>query len=152
MRTFKSPVSYFYGGFRQMESISKMQLFSSCYFFEQFWRSGNIFSPLPISYFYSCIKRILLHYSMTITGNSHQCGSVEFKRTMLTYSNFWPQATSRDLMYCTENVFKRFFFFPRMEIVLNTMSAQQLYQTFGPLIKRTRIISFKALIPISKYR
>lgn len=107
MRTFKSPVSYFYGGFRQMESMSKMQLFSSCYFFEQFWRSGNIFSPLPISYLYSCMNRISLQYSMTIKGDSHQCGSVEFKSTMLTYSNFWPQATSRDLMYCTENVFKR---------------------------------------------
>lgn len=152
MRTFKSPVSYFYGGFRQMESMSKMQLFSSCYFFEQFWRSGNIFSPLPISYLYSCMNRISLQYSMTIKGDSHQCGSVEFKSTMLTYSNFWPQATSRDLMYCTENVFKRSPPPPQMKIVLNTMSAQQLYQTFGLLIKRTRIISFKALIPISKYR
>jgi len=88
---------------------------------------------------------------MTIAGNSHQCGSVEFKNAILTYSNFWPQATSRDLIYYTENFFKRSFFFPQMEIVLNNLTAQQLYRTFGPLIKRTRIISFKALIPISKY-
>lgn len=38
-----------------------------------------------------------------------------------------------------------------MEIVLATTSAQQLYQSFGPLIKRTRIISFKDLTCILKY-
>lgn len=42
-------------------------------------------------------------------------------------------------------------FFPQMEIVLATTSAQQLYQSFGPLIKRTRIISFKDLTCILKY-
>lgn len=110
VHTFKSPASYFYGGFRQVESTLKMQRFSNFYFFEEFWWNGNIFSPFPISYLCWGTKRIPLHSSMTVTGDSHQWASAESKSPMLTYSNFWPQATSRDLIYCTENFFKRFFF------------------------------------------
>lgn len=88
VHTFKSPASYFYGGFRQVESLLKVQSFSNCHFFEEFWWNGNILSLFPISYSCSGIERIPLHNSMTITGDSHQCSSAESKSPMLTDSNF----------------------------------------------------------------
>lgn len=73
VHTFKSPASYFYGGFRQGGSILKMQCFSNFHFSEEFWWNGNIFTPVPILHLCSGTKRIPLHSSMTIPGDSHQC-------------------------------------------------------------------------------
>lgn len=109
----------------------------------------NVAAFLPFLFYPHVNKQgISLRYSIII-NHSHQCSSTEFKSTMLIYLHSRPQSSSRDLIQRTENFFT--FFPPQIGFVLNTTSAHQLYLSFGPLIKRTGKISFKDLIPISKY-
>lgn len=116
-----------------------------------FSRIATSFLPFLL---YTCVNAPgVFHFISLFNGNHRQQTPVWLH---------WVQEHHADLLkFLATSYFKGFnlvhrkflqkIFFPQIEIVLATTSAQQLYQSFGPLIKRTRIISFKDLTCILKY-